>query len=106
MMFLVNYGRAETNFKVKTNELQNIMVSWYQYQPIYERKLELAQTEFLYIVQKFQPQTEFSITTGNIQYTYNIITLEDCDNDKIIAIAAQPFREDGLLDKVQINWYI
>ena len=80
MTFLINYGKAKTNFKVKANELQNIVVSWYQYRPIYERKLVLVQTEFLHIVQEFQPQTEFFLTPGNIQYTYNIITLEDCNN--------------------------
>ena len=59
-----------------------------------------------YAVQKFRPETEFFITIGEIQYTYNIIMLEDCDTNRIIAIAAQPFREDGRLDTVQINWYI
>ena len=105
-MYLISFGKAKTTFKVKANELQNIIVCWSGYQPIYKRKLVLAQTEFLYTVKKFWPETHFFITTGNIQYTYNVIMLEDCDNDKIIAIAAQPFKEDGRLDEVQINWYI
>ena len=105
-MFLISFGKAETNFKVKANELQNIGVSWYQYRPIYKRKLVLAQTEYLYAVIKFWPETEFFFTIDSLQYTYNIIMLEDCDNDRVIAIAAQPFREDGRLDVVQINWYI
>ena len=105
-MFLISFGKAETNFKVKANELQNIGVSWYQYRPIYKRKLVLAQTEYLYAVIKFWPETEFFFTIDSLQYTYNIIMLEDCDNDRVIAIAAQPCREDGRLDVVQINWYI
>ena len=105
-MFLISYGKAETNFKVKVDELQNIGVYWYQYRPIYKRKLVLAQTEYLYAVQKFWPETEFSITTGTVQYIYNIIMLEDCDANRVIAIAAQPFGEDGRLDRVQINWYV
>ena len=105
-MFLISYGRAETNFKVKANELQNIGVSWYKYQPIYKRKLVLAQTEFVYAVLKFRPETEFFVTIGEIQYTYNIVMLEDCDANRIVAIAAQPFGENGRLDAVQINWYI
>ena len=105
-MFLISFGKAETNFKVKANELQNIGVSWYQYRPIYKRKLVLAQTEYLYAVKKFWPETEFFFTINSLQYTYNIIMLEDCDNDRVIAIAAQPFTEDGRLDVVQINWYI
>ena len=104
-MFLISYGKAETNFKVKANELQNIGVYWYQYRPIYKRKQSLAETEFAYAVQKFHPETEFFITPGNIQYTYYIVMLEDCDTNRVIAIAAQPFTEDGRLDRVQINWY-
>lgn len=105
-MFLISYGKAETNFKVKANELQNIGVSWYQYRPIYKRKRSLAEIEFAYAVQKFQPETQFFITIGGIQYTYNIIMLEDCDTNRVVAIAAQPFTEEGKLDTVQINWYI
>ena len=105
-MFLISYGRAELQYKIQTKDLANLPIQWYQYRPIYKRKLVLAQTEFVYAVQKFWPETEFFVTIGEIQYTYNIIMLEDCDNNRIIAIAAQPFKEDGRLDTVQINWYI
>ena len=104
-MFLISYGKAETNFKVKANELQNIGVSWYQYRPMYKRKQFLAETEFAYAVKKFWPETEFFVTTENIQYTYNIIMLEDCDTNRVIAIATQPFEENGRLGQVQITWY-
>lgn len=104
-MFLISYGKAETNFKVKANELQSIGVCWYQYQPVYNRKQSMAETEFAHTVQKFWPETKCFITTGTIQYTYNVLMLEDCDTDRVIAIAAQPFGEDGRFDRVQINWY-
>ena len=104
-MFLISYGKAELRYKVQAKDLENLSIQWYQYQPIYKRKQFLAEIEFAYVVQKFWPETKFFVTTGNIQYTYNIIMLEDCDTNRVIAIAAQPFREDGLLDTVQINWY-
>ena len=105
-MFLISYGKAELRYKIQTKDLENLPVQWYQYRPIYKRKQSLAETEFVYAVQKFWPETKFFVTIGEIQYTYNIIMLEDCDNNRIIAIAAQPFKEDGRLDTVQINWYI
>lgn len=105
-MFLISYGKVKSQHKVQAKDLENLSVQWYQYRPIYKRKQSLAETEFVYAVQNFQPETEFFVTVGEIQYTYNIIMLEDCDTNKVIAIAAQPFREDGRLDTVQINWYM
>lgn len=106
-MFLISYGKAELRYKVQAKDLENLPIQWYKCRPIYKRKQSLAETEFAYAVQKFRLKTEFFITTtGNIQYTYNIIMLEDCGTNRVIAIAAQPFKEDGRLDTVQINWYI
>lgn len=105
-MFLISFGKAKLQYKVEAKDLQNVPIAWYSYRAIWEKKLSLAQTEFIYVVQKFQPETEFFITIGEIQYTYNIAMLEDCDANRIIAIAAQPFREDGQLDRIQITWYI
>lgn len=105
-MFLISYGKAKLQYSIQAKDLENLPIQWYQYRPIYKRKQSLAETEFAYAVQKFWPETEFFVTIGEIQYTYNIIMLEDCDTNRVIAIAAQPFREDGRLDRVQINWYI
>ena len=105
-MYLISFGKAKLLYKVKAKDLQNIPLAWYSYQPVYKTKLSLAQTEFIYAVQKFRPETEFFITIGEIQYTYNIAMLEDCDANRVIAIAAQPFDESGRLDRVQINWYM
>lgn len=104
-MFLISFGKAETNFKVKADELQNIGVHWSSYHIVEADSLSKICTEFLHIVEKSQPETEFFIAPGTIQYTYNIIALEDCIKNKVMAIAAQPFRESGRLDRVQINWY-
>ena len=104
-MFLISFGKAKLLYRVKAKDLQNIPITWYSYQPVYKRKLSLAETEFVYVVQKFRPETEFFVTVGEIHYTYNITMLEDCDTNRVIAIAAQPFKEDGRLDVVQINWY-
>lgn len=105
-MFLISYGKAELRYKIQAKDLENLPIQWYQYRPIYKRKLVLAQTEFVHAVKKFWPETNFFITTNNIQYTYNIAMLEDCDSNRVIAIATQPFDENGRLDRVQINWYI
>ena len=105
-MFLISYGKAELRHKVQAKDLENLPIQWYQYQPIYKRKQFLAEIEFAYTVQKFRPETQFFVTIGEVRYTYNIIMLEDCDTNRVIAIAAQPFKEDGRLDRVQINWYI
>lgn len=105
-MFLISYGKAKLRYKVQAKDLENLPTQWYQYQPIYKRKRSLAEIEFAYAVQKFRPETQFFVTIGEIQYTYNIIMLEDCDTNRVVAIAAQPFKEDGRLDRVQINWYI
>ena len=104
-MFLISFGKAELRYKVQAKDLENLPIQWYQYRFIHNTKQSLAEIEFAYAVQKFWPETEFFITTGEIQYTYNIIMLEDCDNHRVIAIAAQPFKEDGRLDRIQINWY-
>ena len=105
-MFLISYGKAELRYKVQAKDLENLPVQWYQYRPIYKKKQSLIETEFAYAVQKFRPETQFFITIGETRYTYNIIMLEDCDANRVVAIATQPFREDGRLDRVQINWYI
>ena len=105
-MFLISYGKAELRYKIQAKDLENLPIQWYQYQPIYKKKQSLIETEFAYAVQKFRPETQFFITVGEIWYTYNIIMLEDCDTNRVVAIAAQPFGEDGRLDRVQINWYI
>ena len=105
-MFLISYGKAELRYKVQAKDLGNLPIQWYQYRPIYKKKQSLIETEFAYAVQKFQPETQFFITIGETRYTYNIIMLEDCDANRVVAIATQPFREDGRLDRVQINWYI
>lgn len=105
-MFLISYGKVELRYKVQAKDLENLPVQWYQYQPIYKRKQFLAEIEFVYAVQKFQPETQFFLTIGEMVYTYNIIMLEDCDANRLVAIAAQPFREDGRLDVIQINWYM
>lgn len=99
-MFLISYGKAKLQYKVQAKDLENLPVRWYQY------RLILGETEFVNIVQKFWPETQFFVTIGEIEYTYNVIMLEDCDANRVIAIAAQPFKEDGKLDTVQINWYI
>lgn len=105
-MYLISFGKAKLSYKIEAKDLQNIPIKWYEYKPIYKRMLSLAQTEFAYTVQKFRPETEFFITIGNIQYIYNIIMLEDCDTDRVIAIAAQPFGGSGKLEPIQINWYM
>lgn len=105
-MFLISYGKAELRYKVQAKDLENLPIQWYQYRPIYKKKQSLIETEFAYAVQKFRPETQFFITIGETRYTYNIIMLEDCDANRVVAIATQPFREDGRLDRVQINWYI
>jgi len=105
-MFLISYGKVKLQYKVQAKDLENLPIQWYQYQPIYKRKQSLAETEFIYVVQKFRPETQFFVTIGEIQYTYNIIMLEDCDANRVIAIAAQPFEENGRLGQTQINWYI
>ena len=105
-MFLISYGKVELRYKVQAKDLENLPVQWYQYRPIYKTKQFLVETEFVYAVQKFRPETQFFVTIGEIQYIYNIIMLEDCDTNRIVAIATQPFREDGRLDVVQINWYM
>ena len=104
-MFLINYGKIKLRYKIQAKDLENLPIQWHQYQPIYKKKQSLIETEFAYAVQKFRPETQFFITVGEIWYTYNIIMLEDCDTNRVIAIAAQPFKEDGQLDAVQINWY-
>lgn len=105
-MYLVSFGRAKTNLKVEAKDLQNIGVCWDSYHVIDTNSSSTAYVEFLYIVQKNNPQTKFFITIDHIQYNYNIVMLEDCDSNKVIAIATQPFEENGRLDRVQINWYI
>lgn len=101
-MFLMSYGKAELRYKVQAKDLENLPIQWYQYRPIYKRKQFLAEIA----VQKFRLETHFFVTIGEIQYTYNIAMLEDCDTNRVVAIAAQPFKEDGRLDTVQINWYV
>lgn len=101
-MFLMSYGKAELRYKVQAKDLENLPIQWYQYRPIYKREQFLAEMA----VQKSRLETQFFVTIGEIQYTYNIAMLEDCDTNRVIAIAAQPFGEDGRLDVVQINWYI
>ena len=100
-MFLMSYGKAELRYKVQAKDLENLPVQWYQYRPICKRKQFLAEIA----VQKSRLETQFFVTIGEIQYTYNIAMLEDCDANRVVAIAAQPFGEDGRLDAVQINWY-
>ena len=105
-MYLISFGKAKLQYSIQAKDLENLPIQWYQYRPTFSEKQSLAEIEFAYAVQKFQPETEFFITIGEIWYTYNIIMLEDCDANRVIAIAAQPFKEDGQLDRVQINWYI
>ena len=61
-MYLVTFGRAETNYKVEAKNLQNIGVYWDSYHFIDSDSSSTAYTEFSYIVQKSNPQTEFFIT--------------------------------------------
>ena len=105
-MFLISYGKAELQYKVQAKDLENLPIQWYKYQPIYKRKQFLAETEFAHVVRNFWPEANFFFTIDSVQFIYNIIMLEDCDTNRVIAIAAQPFTEDGRLDVVQINWYI
>ena len=60
-MFLISYGKAELRYKIQTKDLENLPVQWYQYRPIYKRKQSLAETEFVYAVQKFWPETKFFV---------------------------------------------
>ena len=107
-MFLISFGALKCRHKILNNELENSMfgVSWNSYHFIDSDSSSIAYKEFLYMVQKSQPQTNFFITIGDVQYTYYITMLEDCIENRVVAIAAQPFREDGRLDVGQINWYI
>jgi len=107
-MFLVSFGALKCRHKILNNKLENSMlgVSWNSYHFIDSDSSSIAYKEFLYMVQKSQPQTNFFITIGDIQYTYYITMLEDCIENKVIAIAAQPFEENGRLGQTQINWYI
>ena len=104
-MFLISYGKVELQYKIQAKDLENLSTVWYKFRPIYKRKQSLAEIEFAYAVQEFRPETRFFFTIEEMLYIYNIIMLEDCDTNRVIAIATQPFGEDGRLDRVQINWY-
>ena len=106
-MFLVSFGALKCRHKILNNELENSMlrVSWNSYHFIDSDSYSIAYKEFLYMVQKSQPQTNFFITVGDVQYTYYTIMLENCDTNRVVAIAAQPFEESGRLGQTQINWY-